>query len=37
MSINAVVGLMIDRPHRKILFQVFKGLFNFGKLDVILP
>jgi len=37
MSIDAVIGLIIDRFHCKILLQVLEGMFNFSELDVILP
>jgi len=37
MGIDAVIGLVVDRPHCQILLQVLKGLLNFGELDVIFP
>ena len=37
MGINAVIGLVVHRPHCQILLQVFKGLLNFSELDVIFP
>ena len=34
VSFDAMFKLVIDRPHRQIAFQLFKGGFDFGQLQV---
>src|ERR671914_1032449 len=34
---NARLLLVVNRPDRQIIFELFEGLFDLGQLDVVLP
>jgi hypothetical protein len=37
VGLDALVGLVIDRPHREVVLEFLEGLLDLGQLQVIAP